>query len=155
MTFCFNSVVYRINEIVTKSLLVQNKFMREMHLKQSGFTYNACGPFTKIEERIQKFFRLENIENIYKNDLDKAYFQHDMAYRKYKDLNKRTQSDKVLRDKAFEIASNPKSDGYKFLDKNLQWLLLNLCRISQFELMQVNFINQLLENVKKKSLLFV
>ena len=155
MTFCFNSVVYRINEIVTKSLLVQNKFMREMHLKQSGFTYNACGPFTKIEERIQKFLRLENIENIYKNDLDKAYFQHDMAYRKYKDLNKRTQSDKVLRDKAFEIASNPKSDGYKFLDKNLQWLLLNLCRISQFELMQVNFMNQLLENVKKKSLLFV
>ena len=155
MTFCFNSVVYRINEIVTKSLLVQNKFMREMHLKQSGFTYNACGPFTKIEERIQKFLRLENIENIYKNDLDKAYFQHDMAYRKYKDLNKRTQSDKVLRDKTFEIASNPKSDGYKFLDKNLQWLLLNLCRISQFELMQVNFINQLLENVKKKSLLFV
>ena len=155
MTFCFNSVVYRINEIVTKSLLVQNKFMREMHLKQSGFTYNACGLFTKIEERIQKFLRLENIENIYKNDLDKAYFQHDMAYRKYKDLNKRTQSDKVLRDKAFEIASNPKSDGYKFLDKNLQWLLLNLCRISQFELMQVNFINQLLENVKKKSLLFV
>ena len=147
--------MYRINEIVTKSLLVQNKFMREMHLKQSGFTYNACGPFTKIEERIQKFLRLENIENIYKNDLDKAYFQHDMAYRKYKDLNKRTQSDKVLRDKAFEIASNPKSDGYKFLDKNLQWLLLNLCRISQFELMQVNFINQLLENVKKKSLLFV
>ena len=129
--------------------------MREMHVKQSGFTYNACGPFTKIEERIQKFLRLENIENIYKNDLDKAYFQHDMAYRKYKDLNKRTQSDKVLRDKAFEIASNPKSDGYKFLDKNLQWLLLNLCRISQFELMQVNFINQLLENVKKKSLLFV
>ena len=126
-----------------------------MHLKQFGFTYNACGPFTKIEERIQKFLRLENIENIYKNDLDKAYFQHDMAYRKYKDLNKRTQSDKVLRDKAFEIASNPKSDGYKFLDKNLQWLLLNLCRISQFELMQVNFINQLLENVKKKSLLFV
>ena len=129
--------------------------MREMHLKQFGFTYNACGPFTKIEERIQKFLRLENIENISKNDLDKAYFQHDMAYRKYKDLNKRTQSDKVLRDKAFEIASNPKSDGYKFLDKNLQWLLLNLCRISQFELMQVNFINQLLENVKKKSLLFV
>ena len=126
-----------------------------MHLKQFGFTYNACGPFTKIEERIQKFLRLENIENIYKNDLDKAYFQHDMVYRKYEDLNKRTQSDKVLRDKAFEIASNPKSDGYKFLDKNLQWLLLNLCRISQFELMQVNFINQLLENVKKKSLLFV
>ena len=63
---------------------------------------------------------------IYRNDLDKACFQHDMAYGKYKDLNKRTQSDKVLRNKAFEIARNPKYDGsqrglstvvYKFFDK--------------------------------------
>ena len=46
-----------------------------------------------------------NTEYIYKNDLDKACFQHDMAYGQFKDLNKRTQSDKVLRDKAFEIAS--------------------------------------------------
>ena len=63
---------------------------------------------------------------IYRNDLDKACFQHDMAYGKYKDLNKRTQSDKVLRNKVFEIARNPKYDGnqrglasmvYKFFDK--------------------------------------
>ena len=50
---------------------------------------------------------------IYKNDLDKASFQHDMAYGKSKDLAKRTQSDKVLRDKAFKIASNPNYDGYQ------------------------------------------
>ena len=54
-----------------------------------------------------------NADYIYKNDLYKACFQHDMAYGKYKDLTKRTQSDKVLRDKAFEIASNPKYDGYQ------------------------------------------
>ena len=54
-----------------------------------------------------------NTDFIYKNDLDKACFQHDMAYGKYKDLNKRTQSDKILRDKAFEIASNQKYDGYQ------------------------------------------
>ena len=50
---------------------------------------------------------------IYKNELDKACFQQDMAYRKSKDLVKRTQSDKVLRDKAFKIASDPKCDGYQ------------------------------------------
>ena len=50
---------------------------------------------------------------IYKNELDKACFQHDMAYSKYKDLEKRTQSDKVLKDKAFEIADNLKYDGYQ------------------------------------------
>ena len=63
---------------------------------------------------------------IYKNELDKAGFQHDMAYGKTKDLVKRTQSDKVLKDKAFKIASNPNYDGYqrglasmvyKFFDK--------------------------------------
>ena len=68
----------------------------------------------------------ENTDFIYKNDIDKTYFQHDTAYGKSKDLAKRTQSDKVLRDKAFEIASDPKYDGYqrglasmvyKFFDK--------------------------------------
>ena len=54
-----------------------------------------------------------NTEYIYKNDLDKACFQHDMTYDKFKDLNKRTQSDKFLRDKAFEIANNSKYDGYQ------------------------------------------
>ena len=54
-----------------------------------------------------------NTDLIYKNDIDKACFQHDMAYGKSKDLAKRTQSDKGLRDKAFEIASNPKYYGYQ------------------------------------------
>ena len=100
--------------------------MPEMHLKQPGFTYSACGPFTKIKERIQKFKETGDTSYIYKNELDKACFQHDMAYGDFKDLKRRTVSDKILRDKAFNIAKNPKYDGYqrelvsiiyKFLDK--------------------------------------
>ena len=87
--------------------------MPEMHLKQPGFTYSACGPFTKNEERIEKFMQTGNTDFIYKNKLDKACFHYDMAYGKSKDLTKRTQSDKVLKDKAFKIASDPKYDGYQ------------------------------------------
>ena len=102
-----------MNEIVNKLLLVGDIFMPEMHLKQLGFTYSACGPFTINKERIEKFMQTGNTDFIYRNELDKACFQHDMAYGKSKDLAKRTQSDKVLRDKAFKIASDPKNDGYQ------------------------------------------
>ena len=100
--------------------------MPEMHLKQPGFTYSACGPFTKNKERIQNFKGTGDTSYIYKNELDKACFQHYMAYGDFKDLVRRTASDKVLRDKAFNIAKNTKYDGYqrglasmvyKFFDK--------------------------------------
>ena len=81
--------------------------MPEMHLKQPGFTYSVCGPFTKNKERIEKFMQTGNTDFIYKNELDKAYFQHNMAYGKSNDLTKTTHSDNVLRDKAFKIASDP------------------------------------------------
>ena len=87
--------------------------MPEMHLKQRGFTCSACGPFTKNKERIQKFKETGDTKYIYRNELDKACFQHDMAYGDFKDLARRTASDKVLRDKAFNIAKNPKYDGYQ------------------------------------------
>ena len=102
-----------MNEIVNKFLLAGDKFMLEMHLKQPRFTYSACGPFTKNKERIQKFKETENTDYIYKNELDKACSQHDMAYGDFKDLTKRTVPDKVLRDKAFNIAKNPQYDGYQ------------------------------------------
>ena len=102
-----------MNEIVNKFLLAGDKFMPEMHLKQPGFTYSACGPFTKNKERIQKFKETGDTNYIYKNELDKACFQHDMAYGDFKDLKRRTFSDKVLRDKAFNVAKNPKYDGYQ------------------------------------------
>ena len=66
--------------------------MPEIHLNQPGFTYSACGPFPKNKERVEKFMQTENTDFVYKNELDKAGFQHDMAYGKSKDLVKRTQS---------------------------------------------------------------
>ena len=97
-----------------------------MHLKQPGFTYSACGPFTKHAERIERFEQTGNTSYIFKNKLDKACFKHDSAYASYKDLLNRTRADKVLKNKAYEIASDPKYDGYqrglaamvyKFFDK--------------------------------------
>ena len=102
-----------MNEIVNKFLLAGDKFMPEMHLKSPEFTYSACGTFTKNKERIQKFMQTGDTNYIYRNHLDKACFQHDMGYGKYKDLTEIAQSHKVLRDKAFEIASNPEYDGYE------------------------------------------
>ena len=97
-----------------------------MHLRQPGFTYSLCGPFIKSKERVQKFKQTEDSRYSYINELDKACFQHDMAYRDFKDLKKRTAAHKVLKDKSFNIAKNPKYDGYqrglapmvyKFFDK--------------------------------------
>ena len=105
-----------MNEIINKFLLVGDKFMPEIHLKQPGFTYSVCGPFEQTG----------NTSYIFKNELDKACFKHDSAYADYKDLLNRTRADKVLKDRAFDIASDPKYDGYqrslasmvyKFFDK--------------------------------------
>ena len=101
---------YKINEIINKFLLTGDKFMPDMLLRQPGFTYIACGPFTKNKQRIQKFMETGGTRYIYRNELGKACFQHDMVHGDFKDLKRRTQSDKVLKDKAFEIASNPKYD---------------------------------------------
>ena len=84
-----------------------------MHLKQLGFTYSACEPFTKNQERIQKFRETGDISCIYKNELDKDYFLHDTAYGDFKDLKRRTASDKILTDKAFNTAKNLKYDEYQ------------------------------------------
>ena len=105
--------MYKMNGIVNKFLLPGDKFLPEMHLKQPGFTDSACGPVTKNKERIEKFMKTGKTVFIYKNDLDKACFQHDMVYGESKDLARRTQSDKVLINKALEIASIPKFNGYQ------------------------------------------
>ena len=111
---------------MNKFLLAGDKFMIELHLKQPGFTYGACGSFNRNKERIETFMQTGNTEFSYRNELDKACFQHNMTYGKSKDLAKRTQSDKALRDKAFNTASDSKYNGYqrglasmvyKFFDK--------------------------------------
>ena len=75
-----------MNEIVNTFLLAGDKFMPEMHLKQPGFTYSACVQFTKNKERIKKFKETGDTSCIYKNELDKACFQPDMAYGDFKVL---------------------------------------------------------------------
>ena len=100
------------NDIINKCLLVGDKLMSEMHLYQPKIgKYSACGPITKHKQKIKSFMRDGRLSHIYRNELDKACFQHDMAYNKYKDLKGRTQSHIVLKNKAYKIATNPKFDG--------------------------------------------
>ena len=115
-----------MNNVINKFLLAGHKFTPEMHLRQPQFVYSACGPFTRHKERIKKFKQIGDARYIYRNELDKACFQHDSAYVGHKALINRTKSDNVLRDKAYNIASNPEYDGYqrglasmvyKFFDK--------------------------------------
>ena len=101
-----------MNNVINKFLLAGDKLMPEMHLRQPQFVYSACGPFTRHKERIKKFKQTGDTRYIYRNELDKACFQHDSAYADHKDLINRTEADKFLRDKAYDIASNPEYDGY-------------------------------------------
>ena len=89
-----------MNAIVSKFLLAGNKFMPELHLKQLGFTYSACALFSRNKEKIEKFMEKGNTGFIYRNELDKFFFNM-------------IDKDKVLRDKAFKILSDPKYDGYQ------------------------------------------
>ena len=102
-----------MNKIVTKSLLAGDKFMPKMYLRQPGFTYSASGPLTKNKQRIQKFKETGDSQYLYQNKLNKVCFQHDIAYEDLKDLTRTTVSDKILCDKAFNIAKNPKYDWYR------------------------------------------
>ena len=115
-----------MNNIINKFLLAGDTFMPEMHLRQPRFVYSACGTFTRHKERIKEFKRTGDTRYIYRNELDKTCFQHDSANADYKDLINRTEADKVLKAKAYDIASNPKYDSYqrglasmvyKFFDK--------------------------------------
>ena len=98
---------------INKFLLAGDKFMPEIHLRQPQFTYSACGPFTKHEQRIQKFRETGDANYIYKDELDKAFFVHDTTYSDSKDLTKRTVADKILKNIAFDITKDPKYDGYQ------------------------------------------
>ena len=115
-----------MNTIINKFVLPGDTFMPEMHLRQPQFVYSACGLFTRHKERIIEFKRTGDTRYIYRNELDKACFQHNSDYADHKDLINRTEADKVLKDKAYNIASNQEYDGYqrglasmvyKFFDK--------------------------------------
>ena len=102
-----------MNQVINKFLLAEDKFMPEIHLQQLGFTYSACGLFTKHNERIKKFKQKGDTHYLYRNELDKACFQHDAEYADNKDLLNRTRADKILGDWAYAIASNPQYNGYQ------------------------------------------
>ena len=139
--------------MVKKFLMAGDKFMPKMYLKQPGFTYSVCGLFTENKEKIQKFIQARNTDYIYKNDLDKACFRHDMAYGKYSNLAKRTQPDKVCQGTKvlnFQVIHNMMGirEDYpqwytSFLIKGQKVAVLNLCQINNLEM---SFINHLLEN---------
>ena len=128
----------KMNEIVNTFLLAGETFMPEMHLKQPGFTCSACGPFTRNKERTLKFKERGDTNYIYKNEFDKACFQHDMAYVDFKDLKRRLFSDKFLRDKALNIAKNSIYHGYQ---RGLASMVYKF-----FD----NYTKQLLETLKKE-----
>ena len=128
------------------------------------FTWSACGPFTKNKERTEKFMQTRNTDFIYKNELEEACFQHDKAFNMIllKRFIKRTQSDKVSKDKAFKIVIDPKYYGYqrglnsmdyKFFDKNSASLNRSsgsvVLLMNQIINLRVNFITRLLENLKE------
>ena len=108
-----NGKTIKMNNVINTSLLAGDKFMPEMHLRQPQFVYSACEPFTRHKERIKKIKQTGDTSYIYRNELDKACFQNDSGYADHKDLINRTKADKVLRDKAYNIASNPENDGYQ------------------------------------------
>ena len=140
-----------MNNIINTLLLVGDKFMPEMHLRQPQFTYSACGPFTKHKQRIQKFKETGDTNYIYKNELDKACFAHDAAYSDSKDLTIRTVADKISRNKAFNIAKDPKYDGYqrglasmfyKFFDKKPASLMDKSTKGSGVTTLTSKFVSQ-------------
>ena len=102
-----------MNNLIDKFLLAGDKIMPEMHLRQPQFVYSACGPFTRHKERIKEFKRIDNTHLLYRIELDKVCFKHDAAYEKYKDVENKLISDQKLRNSSYDIASNPKYDGYQ------------------------------------------
>ena len=102
-----------MDKTVNKFLLAGDKFMHEIHLRQPGLIYSACGPFTKNKERIKKFKDTEDWRYIYWNELNKVCFHNDLTYVDSRDLLRKTAFDKLSEDKAFNIAKNLKYDEYQ------------------------------------------
>ena len=143
-----------MDQIINKFLLAGDKFMSKLHLKQPGFTYSACRTFTKNKQRIEKFMQTGDTNCIYKNELDKACFQHDMVYGKYKDLQRRIQSDKVLKVlQTIKYTMGMKEARLqwptRFLIRNQKELVLKL-ELKKINNKLMNFINQLLGNLKEE-----
>ena len=145
-----------MNKVVNTFLLTWDKLLPEIDLKQLGFTNSACGSFIKNKESIRKLKKTREKTYIYKNELDKACFKHDMALG---DLAKMTfKFHKLLKNKAFNIAKNLKYDGYRrglasviynFFDKKPKTVVL-IKKLNKLNNSVKNYKNQLLEKVQKE-----
>ena len=109
---------FKMNKIINIFLLTGDKFMPELHLKQPGFTYSACGTFTKYCERVQKFRETGNLKHLYRNELEKACFAHDAAYF----------------DRAHEIARNCQYGGYQRALASMVYMVFDRKTDEQLEL---------------------
>ena len=147
-----------MNEIANNFELAVDQFIPEMLFRQPGFTYSVGGPFSKNKQRIQKFKETGDLRYIYQNELDQACFRHDMVYGDFKDINRRIFADKVLYNKAFNIAEDPNT-----MDINvdfLQWFINSLIKerlvkvlkmkIFRIKNQENNYTNQLLEHLIKE-----
>ena len=132
---------YKMNHIINKFLLAGDKFMPEMHLRLPRFTYSACGLFTKNKKRIQQFKQTGDSRYIYKNELDKACFQQNMAYGDFKDLTKRTAADKVLKIQDLIMLKIPNMMGIKegWLLRFINFLIKRLKAVVSVRL-QINLL---------------
>ena len=133
--------------------------MSKVYLRQPGFTYSAWIPFIKNKKRIKKFKETGDSRHIYQNKLDKACFQHNMEYGGFKDFNKKTFADKLLRDKAFNMAKHPKYGGYqtdlalivyRFCDEKISGRGIKNENISNKELAK-KLHKQLIRKLKKRN----
>ena len=123
--------------------------MPEMHLRQPGFRYSDCGSFTKIKERVAKFKETGDSRYIYQNELDKAFFQHDMAYGDFKDLTRRKHLILIKIQNMMDIKGVWLQWFINFLVKKTSDS--GIKRIFQTKSWLKNYTNQLLENLKKES----
>ena len=113
-------------DTINRFLLICDTFMPEMHLWDPKIKkYSACGPFTTHRQGINEFMKDGRLSHIAKNRLDAACFQHDTAYNKHKGLKNRTQSDVVLKNKAYKIAVDPKYNGYERALASMVWKFFN------------------------------
>ena len=150
-----------MNEVVNKYLLTGDRFMPKLHLKQPVFTYSPYGAFMKHRKRIQKFKGTCDLKYIFKNKLDKACFAHNAAYANSKDLAKRTVSDNMLKDRAYEIALNPNCDGYqrgltsmmyKLFDKKLGSRAISKVRSNVNEVLAQELHKPVIKKFKRRKL---
>ena len=141
--------IINMSNIINKFLFAGDKFIPEMHLRQPQFVYNACGPFTRHKERIKEFKRTGDTRLLYRNELDKVCFKHNPAYAKYKDVENRLISDQKLENSAYDIASNPKYDGYqrglasmvyKFFDSKVAPLDKKLCKVKVMQIIRQSIV---------------